>query len=62
MKRLIKRKVKKLIIKRKKRMADQALLDGLQSLANQFTVEIAGTITPAPVTPPPSEPFDVKPV
>lgn len=42
-------------------MADQALLDGLQGLANQFQVELAGTITPLPVNPPPSEPFDVKP-
>ncbi len=58
MKRLIKRK---LIIKRKKRMADQSLLDGLQALATQFGVEIAGTITPMPTTPPPGEPFDVKP-
>ncbi len=42
-------------------MADQSLLDALQALANQYHVEIAGTITPAPITPPPAEPFDVKP-
>jgi hypothetical protein len=40
---------------------NQDLLVALQALATQFNVEIAGTVTPNPTTPPPSEPFDVKP-
>lgn len=33
----------------------------LQALATQFQVELQGTVTPMPTTPPPGEVFDFKP-